>query len=47
DYVVVWTCPQGKSQVMGLSTGHDVSDWNAEPFQHLVIDGVNFLAGKK
>jgi hypothetical protein len=47
DYIVAWTCPQGTSQVMGLSTGHDVNDWKAEPFQHLVIDGINFLAGKK
>ena len=47
DYIGVWTCPQGKSQVMGLSTGHDVADWTAEPFQNLIIDGINFLAGKK
>ncbi|MEJ6571408.1 MAG: ThuA domain-containing protein [Akkermansiaceae bacterium] len=47
DAVVVWTCPQGKSQVMGLSTGHGVDDWNAAPFQHLIIDGVNYLAAPK
>ncbi|MDA0766594.1 MAG: ThuA domain-containing protein [Verrucomicrobia bacterium] len=47
EAVVVWTCPQGKSQVMGLSTGHDVGDWKAEPFQNLIIDGINHLTGTK
>jgi hypothetical protein len=47
EAIVVWTCPQGKSEIMGLSTGHDVDDWNAEPFQNLIIDGVNHMAGKK
>jgi hypothetical protein len=47
EAIVVWTCPQGKSQVMGLSTGHGVDDWTAKPFQNLVIDGVNYLAAKK
>ena len=45
--VVVWTCPQGKGEVMGLSTGHGVEDWNAEAFQNLIIDGVEYLSGKK
>jgi hypothetical protein len=44
DTIVVWTCPQGKSQVMGLSTGHDVNDWKAEPFLNLIEDGINYLA---
>jgi len=47
DAVVVWTCPQGKSQVMGLSTGHGVDDWSAAPFQNLIIDGIHYLSGKK
>ena len=42
--VVAWTCPQGKSQVMGLSTGHDVNDWKAEPFLNFLEDGINYLA---
>ena len=42
--VVVWTCPQGRSQVMGLTIGHGVDDWKTEPFQNLIIDGVNYLA---
>ena len=44
EAIVVWTCPQGESQVMGISTGHDVNDWKAEPFQNLIEDGVNHLA---
>jgi hypothetical protein len=42
--VVVWTCPQGKSQVMGLTVGHGVDDWKSAPIQNLIIDGVNYLA---
>ena len=42
--IVMWTCPQGKSQVMGLSTGHGLGDWQAKPFKNLVEDGVNYLA---
>lgn len=43
SYVVMWTCPQGKSQVMGLTIGHDVGDWQAESYQNLITDGVNYL----
>jgi hypothetical protein len=42
--IVMWTCPQGKSQVMGLTIGHGVDDWKAGPIQHLIVDGVNYLA---
>ncbi|MDE0838721.1 MAG: ThuA domain-containing protein [Kiritimatiellae bacterium] len=45
--IVLWLNPQGKSQVMGLSVGHGTSDWEAEAFQHLLIDGINFLAEEK
>ncbi len=41
--VVMWICPQGKSQVIGFTFGHSPEDWNTEPFQNLVIDGVNYL----
>ena len=43
DAVVMWTAPQGKSQVLGFTIGHDVGDWKTEPFKHLVIDSVNYL----
>ncbi len=42
--IVMWTCPQGKSQVMGLTVGHDVADWTTGPFKSLIINGVNYLA---
>lgn len=46
--IVMWTCPQGKSQVMGLTLGHgQVGDgpdeWQTPEFQSLVINGVNYL----
>ena len=43
DAIVMWTCPRGKSRIMGLTWGHDVRDWNAEPFQKLLTEGVNDL----
>ncbi len=47
DFVVMWTCPQGKSEVLGLTVGHDVNDWTKGPYQNLIIDGVNYLAEQK
>jgi|TARA_B110000495_G_C22985560_1_gene579803 hypothetical protein len=48
DAIVMWTCPQGKSQVMGLSIGHGAvgdgpDEWDTPEFQNLVINGVNYL----
>lgn len=48
DAIVMWTCPQGKSQVMGLSLGHGAvgdgpDEWDTPEFQNLVINGVNYL----
>ncbi len=48
DAIVMWTCPQGKSQVMGLSLGHGAvgdgpDEWETPEFQGLVINGVNYL----
>ncbi|MGK0237927.1 MAG: hypothetical protein ACI92G_001391 [Candidatus Pelagisphaera sp.] len=48
DAIVMWTCPQGKSQVMGLSLGHGAvgdgpDEWETPEFQNLVINGVNYL----
>ena len=42
-YTVLWTCPQGKSQVMCLTVGHDVADWTTKSFRNLIVDGVNYL----
>ncbi len=42
-FIVMWTCPQGKSQVMGLTVGHDVADWTTESYRNLIVDGVNYL----
>lgn len=41
--VVVWTCPQGKSRVLGITLGHGEGEWNLPEFQHLITDSVNFL----
>ena len=46
-FIVMWTCPQGKSEVMGLTVGHDVNDWTVESYQNLIIDGVNYLMREK
>jgi hypothetical protein len=40
--IVMWTCPQGKSQVLGLSLGHG-PEWDLKEFRNLVIDGVEYL----
>ena len=44
--IVMWACPQGKAEVIGLTVGHDVNDWTQGPYQNLLIDGVNYLADK-
>ena len=41
--IVMWLCPQGKSQVMGLTVGHDMGDWATNEFRGLITDGVNYL----
>jgi hypothetical protein len=48
DAIVMWTCKQGKSQVMGFSLGHGAvgdgpNEWKLPEFQTLMIDGVNYL----
>jgi hypothetical protein len=43
EAIVMWTCPRGKSRVVGLTWGHDLRDWESEPFERLVIDAVNDL----
>lgn len=48
DAIVMWTFPQGKSQIMGLSLGHGAvgdgpDEWETPEFQGLVINGVNYL----
>lgn len=47
DFLVMWTCPQGKSEVLGLTVGHDLNDWTQAPYQNLIIDGVNYLTGTR
>jgi hypothetical protein len=39
---VMWTVPQGKSQVLGLSLGHG-PEWAKEEFRNLLVDGVEYL----
>ena len=46
EAIVMWTVPQGKSKVLGLSLGHDEGEWNQAEFQSLLTDGVNFLLKK-
>ncbi len=46
--IVMWTCPQGKSRVMGLTLGHGAvgdgpDEWETPEFQGLVTNGVNYL----
>ena len=43
---IMWACPQGKAEVIGLTVGHDVNDWTQKPYQNLLIDSVNYLADK-
>ena len=40
---LMWLSPQGKSQVLGLTIGHDLAEWQQPEFQLLLKDGVNFL----
>ena len=44
--IVMWACPQGKAEVIGLTVGHDVNDWTQKPYQNLLVDSVNYLAAK-
>ena len=41
--IVMWLCPQGKSQVMGLTVGHDMGDWATPEYRTLITTGVNYL----
>ncbi len=41
--IVMWSCPQGKSQVIGLTVGHDLGDWATDEFRGLINDSVNYL----
>ena len=43
EAIVMWVVRRGKGRVMGFTVGHDMGDWEAKPFQHLIIDGVNNL----
>jgi len=43
EYVVLWTCPQGKSQVLGFTMGHAMPDWQTEEFKKIMINSVNYL----
>lgn len=40
---LMWVVPQGKSQVLGLTIGHDLAEWQQKEFQVLLGDSVNFL----
>ena len=42
--IIMWEVPQGKSKVLGLTVGHDMTDWQFEEFHNLIIDGVNYLS---
>jgi hypothetical protein len=41
--IVMWQVPQGKSEVIGLSLGHDMKEWVQPEFQSLIKDAVNYL----
>ncbi|MDX1564884.1 MAG: hypothetical protein R3236_05725 [Phycisphaeraceae bacterium] len=41
--IVMWTAPQGKSQVLGLTLGHGVGDWEASSYHTLITNSVNYL----
>lgn len=43
EAIVMWSVRRGKGRVIGFTIGHDMGDWEAKPFQHLIIDGVNNL----
>ena len=43
EAVVMWQVPQGKSELIGLSLGHDITEWQQTEFQNLLKDSVNYL----
>lgn len=43
EAVVMWQVPQGKSELIGLSLGHDISEWQQIEFQNLIKDSVKYL----
>ena len=43
EAVIAWLAPRGKSQVMGLTLGHDSAEWEDPVFLQLLENAVNFL----
>ena len=43
EAIVAWLAPRGKSQVMGLTLGHDSDEWEDPVFLQLLSNAVNFL----
>lgn len=47
EAIVMWQVPQGKSELIGLSLGHDISEWQQTEFQNLLKDSVSYLYKNK
>ena len=43
EAIIMWQVPQGKSEVVGLTTGHSTEEWQQKEFQLLIKDAVNYL----
>lgn len=43
EAIIMWQVPQGKSEVIGLTTGHSTEEWQQKEFQIIIKDAVNYL----
>jgi hypothetical protein len=43
EAIIMWQVPQGKSEVVGLTTGHSTEEWQQKEFQLLIKDAVDYL----
>ena len=43
EEIVMWQVPQGKSEVVGLTTGHSTEEWQQPEYQAIIKDAVNYL----
>jgi hypothetical protein len=47
EAVFMWQIPQGKSELIGLNLGHDISEWQQEEFQSLINNSAQYLYNNK
>ncbi len=46
EAIIMWQVAQGKSELIGITTGHSTEEWQQKEFQLLLRDGVNYLLKK-